>query len=410
MQLVAVSVETIRIGHPLPFPLMDKAGVLLAKKSFVIESLQDLIDISQRGGGLYIDVADSQAHHRAYMERLHGLVRDGKSLGVIADAKLEGGPTSERAPLQEETRADWLDLQVQGNSLLRDTPPRQFLERLDRLHGQLELHTRRNPDGALFALIYLSATDSNMYSASHAMLVSVMCALAAREVLGWPAPVQDSLCKAALTMNLGMTEVQDRLARQVEAPNARQRTVIDGHADRSANMLAACGVKDALWLQAVREHHTQGPGPLASKTSGERLARLIQRADMFSARLAPRAARMPVPPATAMQACYFDETRKVDEAGGALIKAVGIYQPGTFVRLATDEVAIVVQRGMNTTTPRVAVLINRSGMPTIEPTVRETSQRDYKIVASVAHRDVKVTVNLERLLPLTVSVSSDRPW
>jgi hypothetical protein len=31
-------------------------------------------------------------------------------------------------------------------------------------------------------------------------------------------------------------------------------------------------------------------------------------------------------------------------------------------------------------------------------------------VASVAHRDVKVTINLEKLLPLTATPSSERPW
>lgn len=409
MQLVPVSVETIRIGHPLPFPLMDKAGVLLAQKSFVIESLQDLVAISQRGGGLYIDVADSVEHHRAYMERLHGMVRDGKSLGVIAGTKLDDATLSERIAPENE-RPDWLDLQVQCNSLLRDPQALQFLERLERLSTRLGNHSKRNPDGTLFALIYLSATDATMYSATHALLVSVMCGLAAREVLGWPVPVQEVLSKVALTMNLGMADVQDRLTRQVEPPNARQRAAIDGHAQRSEEILTSCGVTDATWLQAVREHHTQLPGALADKPLSQRLARLVQRADMFAARLAPRAARVPVSPAAAMQACYFDENRQVDEAGAALIKAVGIYPPGTFVRLATDEVAIVVKRGLNTSTPRVAVLINRSGIPTVEPTLRDTSLREHRIVASVAHRGVKVTVNLERLLPLTATPNPERPW
>ena len=44
MHLVSVSIETIRIGQPLPFPLMDKDGLLLAKKSFVIESKEMLAD------------------------------------------------------------------------------------------------------------------------------------------------------------------------------------------------------------------------------------------------------------------------------------------------------------------------------------------------------------------------------
>jgi ribosomal protein S16 len=131
---------------------------------------------------------------------------------------------------------------------------------------------------------------------------------------------------------------------------------------------------------------------------------------MFAARLAPRAARTPISPAAAMQACYFDENRQVDEAGAALIKAVGIYQPGSFVKLATEEVAIVIKRGVNTSTPRVAVLINRSGLPTVEPTIRDTSQREYRVVASVAHREVRVKINLERMLPLTATPASDRPW
>jgi len=409
MQLIPVNVESVRINQPLPFPLMDKNGVLLAKRSFIIASREALAEIAQRGGGLFIDIADSETHHRAYVERLHGLVRDGKSLGEIANTKIAGNPLGGRV-VQDDERPDWLDLQVQGNALLRDANAAPFRERLDRLYGQLNRHSRRNPDGTLFALIHLSATEMGMYSATHAMLVSVMCGLAAREVLNWSPEAEVSLCKAALTMNMGMTELQDRLAKQLEVPTAAQRQAIDGHMAKSADMLVDMGVTDKDWLQAVREHHTQEPGPLKTKAPAQQMARLIQRADMFAARLAPRAARVPVSPAAAMQACYFDENRQIDEAGAALIKAVGIYQPGSFVRLATDEVAVVVKRGMNTATPRVAVLINRSGMPTIEPTVRDTSVRDYRIIASVAHRDVKVQINLDRLLPLTASPASDRPW
>jgi hypothetical protein len=46
----------------------------------------------------------------------------------------------------------------------------------------------------------------------------------------------------------------------------------------------------------------------------------------------------------------------------------------------------------------------------VEPIVRETSQADYKIVASVAHRDVKVQINLKRMLPYTDAPAAERPW
>jgi HD-GYP domain-containing protein (c-di-GMP phosphodiesterase class II) len=409
MHLVPISGDSIRLHQPLPFPLLDKNGVLLAKRSFVIDSREDLAAMEQRGDGLYIDVADSEAHHRAYVERLHGLVRDGKSLGEIASAKITGDLKGGRTTADGE-RPDWLDLQVQANAILRDSHVIQFMERLDRLSSQLDRFSRSNPDGTLFALVHLSATEVQMYSATHAMLVSVMCGLAAREVLKWPQEQIQQLSKAALTMNLGMTALQDQLTRQTEAPTPAQRKGIDAHASRSAEMLAELGVSDETWLEAVREHHTQSPGPLKDRTTAQQIARLIQRADMFAARLAPRTVRVPVSPAAAMQACYFDENRQVDETGAALIKAVGIYQPGSFVRLATDEVAIVVKRGFNTSTPRVAVLISRSGMPTMEPTLRDTSTRDYRVVTSVPHREVKVQINLERLLPLTAVPASDRPW
>ena len=409
MHLVPVSVESIRIRQPLPFPLMDKHGVLLAKRSFVIESREDLAAMAQRGGGLYIDVADSEAHHRAYVESLHKLVRSNKSLGEIANTQITADLLSTRTA-QENDRPDWLDLQTQANTLLRDSTATQFMERLLRLHAQLNRHSRRNPDGTLFALVHLSATEIHMYSATHSMLVSLMCGLAAREVLKWPEEREMQLCKAALTMNLGMTVLQDQLNRQMEPLTPAQRKVIDAHAMRSAEMLAEMGVDDPVWLEAVVGHHTQMPGPLQSRTPAQQIARLIQRADMFAARLAPRDSRAPISPAAAMQACYFDENRQVDEAGAALIKAIGIYQPGTFVRLATDEIAVVIKRGQNTSTPRVAVLVSRSGMPTLEPMVRETSTREYRIVASVPHREMRVQINLEKLLPLTAAPASDRPW
>lgn len=410
MRLIAVNIESIRIGTPLPFPLMDKDGVLLAAKSFVVQSKSDLEEISKRGNGLYINVSDSEQHHRAYVDRLYGLVRDEKPLGEIASTQLASTTLAERAA-QDTEKPDWLDMLEQWNYFLREGYRENFMERLDKLTHALATQVRRNPDGTLFALIYLSATEKRMYSAAHAMVTSVMCGLAAYEVLGWPEGQVTSLCRAALTMNLAMTELQDRLATQLEAPNATQRRAIDEHAARGAAMLESVGVTDADWLHAVRTHHTQNAGPLVGRTPGDAMARLIQRADMFSARLSPRASRTPTAPAAAMQACYFDENRQVDEAGGALIKAVGIYQPGSFVKLVTDEVAIVVKRGRNTTAPRVAVLINRTGLPTVEPTIRDTSLKEYKIVASVAHRDVKVQINLEKLLPLTLTAApSNRPW
>ena len=107
-----------------------------------------------------------------------------------------------------------------------------------------------------------------------------------------------------------------------------------------------------------------------------------------------------------MKAIYFDENKQVDEAGAALIKAVGIYSPGTYVRLASQETAIVVRRGANTTTPFVAVMLNRLGMTHSELTVRDTAQSEFKILSSIPGHEIKVRPPLKRLLPLTKAIPS----
>ena len=405
MNLVPIDFDTIQMGRPLPFSLRARDGTLLAEKGYVIFSREYLRALVGPGTGLYVDIAESDSQSGAGVQPRPSLTRNdgveeqiaGPSLspvdpGVAGNGGSSGSGTG--AP-------DWLNLQVQANALLRETSAAQFTFRLDRVQAQLNRHSNLNPDGTLFALIHLSASELRMYSATHAMLVSVMCGLAAREVLNWTPALEATVCKAALTMNISMIELQDQLASQVEPPSVLQRRQIGGHVASSVAQLEQLGVTDADWLAAVRDHHARDPGNWGNLNQAQRMARLIQRADMFAARLSPRAGRVPTSPAAAMQAVYFDENRKIDEAGAALVKAVGIYQPGSFVRLASQEVAVVIRRGGTNTTPLVAVLINAKGLATHDHVTRDTIQREFRIVASVAHRDVKVKMTLDRLLGFT---------
>ena len=410
MNLVPVSIDSIIIGQPLPCALRDVGGVLLASQGFMVNSRQDLEVMVGKRNQIYIDSDQSDNFRRGYVNRINDMMLQDRALGKIAEVQISPYDIKRGAVAEASDEPDWLDLQSQTHAMLRDTLGDTFLPRLQRLQAELERHTLRNPDGTLFALIHLAGGDMRQYSATHAMLVCVMCSLAARDVLRWPVSHVSALCNAALTMNIGMTELQDRLALQKEPPTPEQVKRIDSHAARSVDLLQQMGVVDDLWLEAVMFHRAQVPGPLAQRSEGKRLARLVQRADMFAARLSPRASRTADAPSTAMQSCYFDENKQIDEAGAALIKAVGIYSPGSFVRLTSNEIAVVVKRGLNTTMPKVAVLINRQGMATGEPMLRDTSVAEFRIVASVPHREVKVNHSLERLLPLTKNTAADRPW
>ncbi len=396
MKLVNVTPDMIPLNKPLPFALRSAEGVLLANKGYVIRSASELDHMVGLGVSLNIDESD---HQREYVGKLHAMLRREVSLGVIADAHITAGDLTKRV-VGDDPDADWLDFLGRANALLRDPQKATFQKLLNSLHRDISQQAQRNPDATLLALMHLSATELRSYSAMHAMLVCVTAELAAMYVLNWPQEMVDTLGRVALTMNISMTSMQDELAIQTLPLTATQKHLIEVHAAFSSEILKDLGVTDPVWIEAVFHHLDKTPGPLAARTPTMRIARLIQRANLFTAMLAPRASREPMQPGVAMQACYFDENHDVDEAGAALIKVLGIYTPGSYVRLATQEVAVVVRRGANTTTPRVAVLVNRQGMPTAEPMFRDTSQKDYRIVATVPHRDIKVKLSLERLLAM----------
>lgn len=399
MNLIAVNISTLRLGQPLPFALRNEQGVLLAHKGYIISEREEITYWTSRGMTLCVDV-DAADNHRAYVGKLYDMVRSEVPLGDIADMQLAASDLDKTVATEGTGIPDWTALQIRANGLLRDPQGEQFLPRLEKLYAELRTLVEHHPDATLCALMHLSATEVQMYSATHAMLVYVVCSLAAREVLNWPSDQDATLGMAALTMNIAMTALQDELTVQNQGLTAKQIDQVEQHAQRAFNMLAAMGVDNEDWLLAVRHHHDRAPGPLETKTVAMRLARLLQRADTFIARLSPRVGRLSMPPNAAMQACYFDEKQHVDQAGAALIKAVGVYSPGVYVRLANGEVAVVIRRGANTTAPRVAVIVNRDGSPRGEMIVRETNMPTTKIIAHVPHREVKVQVQLEKLLAL----------
>ena len=400
MNLVPLSVDSIHFGHPLPFVLRGADGALLAQKGFVIRNREDLNLLLSRGVQLCVDTDESGESHRAYLAGLQRMLIADTNLGEIASMKISAAEPTERDRL-DTGPADWPELQERATQLLRAPQTGDFGSRFQALHEELTRHSTQSPDATVLALIYLSAQETRMYSATHAMLVSCVCMITASEMLRWPDAKVLTLGRAALSMNIAMTELQDQLVQQAMPLTATQIAAVENHSSRSETLLRHLGVADPVWLEAVRCHHHRMPGPLDQKTEAQQMARLIQRADIFGARLAPRTARWPMPVTAAMQACYYDEEPKVDPAGAALVKALGIYPPGAFVRLATQEIAIVLRRGPSASTPRVAVVMNRSGMPTGELIPRNTAQPSCKITGPVAHKDVRVQLQVARLVAMS---------
>ena len=296
--------------------------------------------------------------------------------------------------------ARWVQLQQSVHDLLIAEEADGFVANLDAIHAEIGQQMHHHADATLTTLIYLGATEINLYSATHSVLVSAVCALVARQTLAWPASDCDAVAKAALSMNIEMTALQDHLARQSQRPSAEQQRLIDLHCVLGADLLAEFGVKDKLWLDAVRHHHDKTPGPLAAREPFSRLARLIERVDVYAARMAPREGRSPLPPEMAMSSCRLDENSQVDEAGQAVIDTLGKYPPGSTVRLSNGESGIVVGRSRGAQAPKVVALIDANGKALPSPTLRHTGLKQFRVLQSTAHASLGSAANLEKVLRL----------
>lgn len=400
MPVCQLSPDDLRVGHPTPFGLLDANGHLLMARGAMIESDAHREQLIARG--LFVDEQANQEYRRAMAGKVDAMLRHNDLLGDIADAQPGPAAPAAAAPARRPTDplAAVAELQLHAGKLLREPPQADFVARLRKVEQDLFALLEADPDVALLVLIDVTTNEMRHYSVTHAMLVTLVCELAVRHLPAVPAAARQPLRCAALTMNMAMTALQDTLAIQPSPPDPAQRAQITSHALRAAHALKLAGVDEPLWVEAVRHHHDAPPGPLATLPPAMQLARLIQRADIFAARLSPRRKRAALSGAAAAQAAYLDERKQPDEAGSAIIKATGIYPPGSFVRLASGEVAVVLRRGTRANEPLVASVLSRAGTLLGEPALRDTHQSKHAVTAGVAPHDVKLRLNLERLLQL----------
>lgn len=401
MPVFQVPPDALRTGHPIPFALRDAAGHLLVARGVMVESDEQREQLIARD--LYVDEQDGETFRRAMAGKLDTMLRQNATLGAMASAQpdaAEAAAAPEAARRVDDPAGAWSSLQMRASALLREPPQADFPARLHRLQADVAELVNGDADTALLVLVNAATSEVRHYSATHALLVAVVCELASRHLPGWPAAARPTLRSAALAMNVAMTVLQDTLAQQDAPPSAPQRAQIDAHAARGAALLREAGVKDELMLGAIAHHHVAPPGPLAALPVAQQLARLVQRSDIFAARLSLRRKRQALSGTAAAQAAYLDERKLPDEAGAAIIKATGIYPPGSYVQLANTEVAVVLKRGRRANEPVVASVVSRQGTALAEPAVRDTQRQQFRVAAGVAPHEVKVRLSLERLLRL----------
>jgi len=354
----------LAVGEPLGWNVRDEQGQLLLAKGCLVKNEAVVDGLLRRG--VFVDSQE-------VIEVLEG--------AGIAEAHFPG---------------HWSAVQARLSAALRDPAASGFPEAITECSRRLAALVDRFPDRAVFAVIRHDHSRFATYGVAHSMHTATVCALLARR-MGMPDDTRSSLLSAALTMNVAMLELQGQLASKGGRLTAEQQAAVHDHPTKGAQLLRAAGVTDALWLQAVEQHHEQPSGggyPQRVAVPSE-LATIVRMADVFTAKHSPRAGRSSMPAKLAAQTLFVESGRH--PVAAMLIKEFGIYPPGCLVKLASGETAIVVRQRACATAPAVAAVTSPNGEPLRQPLARDTTQRETMILGTVPEQAVLAQLPLRDL-------------
>ncbi|WP_397573335.1 HD-GYP domain-containing protein [Silanimonas sp.] len=347
----------IQVGDALPFTVFDRTGKALLVKGNVIDSDLMLVRLQERG-----------------------MVED----GVGSLWQEVGRPDEPRPRIVEERQTVRLrDAQEELTLIHRDLQAgtaQDATARVSALAVQLRDAYEQDPDQAM-GLLQLEATDHRLSRRlMHAAVLTQVLALPS----GLPADHRLSLMCAALTFDVALAPISEQLAAQTTPLSEAQWRAIQGHTLESVDLLQRCGVNDPIWLEAVRDHHervdgTGYPRGLRGDTVSIE-ARILGIVDIYSAMIRPRAYRDAQPSRVALRDIFLERGQRIDERLAMMfIKELGVYPPGTMVKLANGEIAVAVRRTTDGAHPQLRCVIGKDGAPLAYPQIRDSRNPETAI-------------------------------
>jgi hypothetical protein len=302
----------------------------------------------------------------------------------------------------EDLLSLWSDLESALSMLLsRPLQVQDFANKVRQFDHWLQDLVAHDIDAALYLMFQLASTSTVGYSASHALVCGTLCHIMAQE-LQLPPRERDSLVRAALTMNIGMTRLQDELAEQRERPTAAQQEAIRSHPEESLILLQRLHITDTLWLDVVGQHHATMTDriPLATQAPEDRLTRILGTIDRYAAMISPRKSRAGRSATDSVRAIVGQEIEQHDEVSYTLVRSIGLCPPGTFVKLDNGDTAIVLRRSEKANHPLVASLLDRAGHHHAQPSLYQTATGKPRIQSALARSAVSLELNHRTMMRL----------
>jgi HD-GYP domain-containing protein (c-di-GMP phosphodiesterase class II) len=366
MQLLRLCAHQVRLHEPLPWNVRHEPGHLLLGKGFVLKEQEQIDTLLERG--VYVDVEEYEAHLR--------------------ELKAAQG--------RKDPFSVWANILKRTGQLLRnhhDNP--NFADDLCTLSTQIQGAMKDDVDAGTFEMV---SGETTGYAIAHSLQTAFVASLASTR-FGWTDSDQATLIRAALTMNIAMLDMQNHLTQQSTPLTPQQKADIAAHPAKGRAILESRNVQCQDWLRTVEEHHVtiDGRGLPIDRKDFNQLACMIHYADVYLAKLSPRAGRPAIAVNVAARELYLKAGGADNPYVAALIKEMGIFPPGSFVKLANGDTGVVVHPGESANTPYVHSLISADGWVYPDTKPRDTARPEFKVMAAIPRGNVLLQINRQKL-------------
>lgn len=357
MKIRKINPSDLYVGQLLPWDVYGAGGGLLARKGHLIANITQLDMLIERG--IYEDVSEALVN-----------TRDQQSV-----LRLLNGAQLELQTVLQQIAAGTTELDSEGGSARR---------KLEEIAGLITEAVQLNADIGIAAILHNQ--QAMPYAVRHSVNTAVVAQLVA---VALKKPDVDILTMtlAALTMNVGMLAEHDRLQTQTASLTPDQRELIACHPQVGVRLLQQAGIEHEGWLACVLHHHENedGSGYPGNKRGPyvPESAKLVALADRYCARVSLRAYRKSMAPNAALRDILLEGKTTLDSLPAAvLIRELGIYPIGTYVRLQNGEIGVVTRKGLNSTAPWVTSLIGPRGAP-LDPFLQRDTRNDGHAIREV---------------------------
>lgn len=219
--------------------------------------------------------------------------------------------------------------------------PKECMEEVSELVNQMVVAFLDQPEVALHVIGEHSGGEETYY---HGLNCSILSMMLAKE-LGFPRAHCQLLGVGALLHDIGLSDIPDRVARPRHELTAPERHLRELHCEYGVRTGKQIGLPEPV-LRIIAQHHELADGSgFPNRLKGDQidpLARIVSLVNYYDNLCNPADQAKAMTPHEALSLMFAQRRAKFDpKALQIMIRCLGVYPPGTVVKLSNDAIALV---------------------------------------------------------------------